>query len=426
VTKTLEIKYCEHFGHSDKGPYREKNEDFFGSSDTINGSVFVVCDGIGGNPSGETASRLAVSVILNFFKHEWHKNPQLALRKALEKANTALLQYGQLNPESEGLGTTVVVVLVRENKFWFAHLGDSRIYFTGGNKIFQLTEDHTFVQGLVKKNQITEIEAKTHPRRNEIQQALGIALKPEPQVSEKPFFPVDNSYLLLCSDGLSSFHTETSLSDIIFSEKTVQTKTENLVAGAIDAGSDDNTTALLVRFFNTGNIEEFKPRRREKSSKRRTKKLLVPFLMLFAITLVSIFWIFGKYSNIPESSEFNNFFSIIRKNTYVQTYSSAKQDTSIQLFFSEKTQFELICRTLSDNFPGDSLIFKITKTDQGYQCLLHLKQISVLAPGQSIFTILAFENINYEDLLILNNKSTLTFLSGDQIIIPLTKKERQK
>ena len=155
------------------GKVRKANEDYFGSFETPNGFVFLVCDGMGGHVGGSVASQLAVESIQEYLTNQKYNDLAEALSNSIIYANKAILAYVQNHPALGGMGTTCVALVVKENTLYYAHVGDSRIYIYSHNLLQRLTIDHSFVQRLVDFGEIYEEEAKKHPRRIALPTALG-------------------------------------------------------------------------------------------------------------------------------------------------------------------------------------------------------------------------------------------------------------
>lgn len=234
--------------HTDIGRVRQANEDYLGYFETVNGYLFVVCDGMGGHVGGATASQLAVESIHKFFEHGRYDQVQEALRQSILYANQQILAYASQNPHLRGMGTTCVVVLVREGSVYYAHAGDSRIYLLTGRQLTRLTKDHSVVQQMIDAGMITEQEAESHPRKNEITQALGTMPHLEVAVSEKPLLPASNDILLLCTDGLNGMIDDKSMERVLNEPISVQHKALRLVEMANEAGGYDNITVQLIQF----------------------------------------------------------------------------------------------------------------------------------------------------------------------------------
>ena len=243
-------RYCLIVGSTDVGRKRSANEDNMGNFDTCNGLVSVVCDGMGGHVGGATASRIAVETIHNFLNRQYYDDAREAIGMAIESANHAILAEAVANPELRGMGSTCVLLLIRDGKVYIGHVGDSRIYHIRGNIIQQLTKDHSYVQMLVDCNQITKEQAEQHPRKNEITNALGIPDMTPATVKEEAMTPDAGDCFLLCSDGLSGMVSEREILSIVSQRKEMgtQERADCLVQRANEHGGNDNITVQLVEF----------------------------------------------------------------------------------------------------------------------------------------------------------------------------------
>ncbi|HAS45899.1 MAG TPA: Stp1/IreP family PP2C-type Ser/Thr phosphatase [Microscillaceae bacterium] len=240
-----------HFGsHTDIGHVRKQNEDAMGYYETSNGYVFVVCDGMGGAAGGATAARMAVNSIKVFFQHQYYPSPQEAIRQSIQYANQQIFQAAQNAPGMQGMGTTCVLVLVRNDQVFYGHVGDSRLYHLSNEKVTRVTKDHSFVQALVDQGVISDDEAETHPRRNELLRALGTQPMVEIDVSSSPIIPDRNDIFLLCTDGLNGLVHDKSIESTLNSPIDVEHKAIKLVQMANNLGGYDNTTVQLIEFYN--------------------------------------------------------------------------------------------------------------------------------------------------------------------------------
>lgn len=180
---------------------RDENQDNAGFVDTPLGLLLVVCDGMGGGPSGRTASRLVVDTMLNILADVSPSTPRdQALKYAIEKANDTVYSNAMENPELRGMGTTIAAVIVNEKSAVIAHVGDTRIYLLRKGNIVFRSNDHSLVANLVREHKITEEEARNHPRSNVITKALGIRPDIEPEMNEISFQSGDR--FILCTDGI--------------------------------------------------------------------------------------------------------------------------------------------------------------------------------------------------------------------------------
>lgn len=255
MVKTKKLRNFEFGNHTDKGLVRTENEDYLGYFETINGHAFAVCDGMGGAVGGSVASRLAVDCIRIYLENEFFEDPQIAVHNAILFANGQIYDNALKNPDLKGMGTTCLLVLIRDNVVYYGHVGDSRIYLFASGKLFRLTKDHSVVEDMLSHGVITEEEAFNHPRKNEILQALGVKAHIEPTLAVSPYKPVDDDILLLCTDGLSSMVKEKAIKRVLDDNMPLQTKAMRLVRMANEAGGHDNTTVQLIQFYNLSNTK---------------------------------------------------------------------------------------------------------------------------------------------------------------------------
>src|SRR5699024_10304456 len=127
------------------------------------------------------------------------------------------------------MGTTIVIALIRKSKLFYAHVGDSRLYLFRNQEAQQLTQDHSYVEELVRNNIISREDAENHPRKNEITRAIGIKRTVEPELCEKPLILQENDFLLLCSDGLSGMLVDSKIKEHVLSTGTVAEKGTKLI-----------------------------------------------------------------------------------------------------------------------------------------------------------------------------------------------------
>ena len=248
--KTKELTNFLYTSHTDKGCLRTNNEDSLGYVDSVNGHVFVVCDGCGGLPCGEKASQTVVSSLKFFFTNYYYKDPVQGIKDAIDYAQTRLIEEGRQHPECAGMATTLVLVLVRYNKVYYANIGDSRIYFFAGSQLMQITHDDSYVQRLVDLGKLTPEEAATHPRKNELIQAMGMNPSPVPHVSQHPIVPGDDEVILLCTDGLYNMVSHQDIFATLSRRGYIEDKGAELMRTAIENGGYDNITFQLIKFFN--------------------------------------------------------------------------------------------------------------------------------------------------------------------------------
>lgn len=241
-------KYSFIFGNkSDVGRVREINEDYMESFASSAGHFFVVCDGMGGHTSGEIASRLAVTTIKEYVSNNSgsSKSTKQLLAEAIQTANQTIIDKTIETPEYTGMGTTCVALCIKTGMVYYANVGDSRLYIVRNNKIYQLTKDQSFVQTLIDQGHISYDEAESHPRKNELIQALGITENVVPEINKVGLQIFKGDKFILCSDGLSGFVSDESILSILL-QNDVYAASEKLVAAANENGGFDNITVQVV------------------------------------------------------------------------------------------------------------------------------------------------------------------------------------
>jgi PPM family protein phosphatase len=241
---------------TDVGMVRKHNED--------SGEVFtkgehflaVIADGMGGHKAGDIASQEALKCIKNAWEllgenigsfQEW-------LKSTLQETNEHIFKFSKENPETNGMGTTIVAALGNRETITIAHIGDSRCYFYKDGVLRKVTEDHTLVQEMVKSGLITEDEAEIHPRRNMIMKAVGTDETVEAEFNVVSWANEDT--ILLCSDGLSDKVPFKSIESVMKDvDMSLASKAEELIKLAKEAGGEDNITAILVQNMSDAEVK---------------------------------------------------------------------------------------------------------------------------------------------------------------------------
>lgn len=266
--------------YSDVGKVRKINEDYFGSYSGSFGNLILVCDGMGGHKGGEIASRLAVETISNYFKKLSDTyNISEEINKSLEAANTSIILKAAEDPELTDMGSTVVLVLIKNGLAYYTSLGDSRIYKIRDGAILQITKDNSLVQQMVDSNIITEDEAKVHPKKNVITKALGTNEELEPEIYE-PFKLQINDRLILCSDGLTAHVDEEEIFELSENNPPQQTA-QKLVELANERGGTDNITVQIAAVSVKENIVK-------QSNSNIYLSYLIILISLIALVLILI------------------------------------------------------------------------------------------------------------------------------------------
>lgn len=235
---------------TDVGQKRNTNQDYAGLFKNEAGmELAILADGMGGHQAGDVASQMAVSNIgLSWEASDVTSSEKTVqwLIKKIQDENEVIYQKGQTQDQFLGMGTTIVTAALLENSFVLANVGDSRAYLVRDNELFQLTEDHSLVNELVKSGEITREMAMNHPRKNVLTRSLGMPNTVEVDVTNHLWAP--NDYIILCSDGLTNMVTEAEILKTINSDNTLEEKISTLIRAANSAGGLDNITVLVIHF----------------------------------------------------------------------------------------------------------------------------------------------------------------------------------
>lgn len=235
---------------TNKGRVRTHNEDACFIIPEKN--VYMVADGVGGNSGGEIASRTAIYEITQHIYDKVLSEEASAievrdyLADALERANNAIKNKSEGIDERNSMATTIVLCCIRGKYAYFAHLGDSRAYIIRGSQMLQITQDHTYVNALVKAGMITEEEALTHEKRHMITRALGTEEAIRPDYEQVEIMADDR--IILCTDGLFGEVSDQEIAKVAGDDSLSMGQVcERLVDMANQAGGEDNITVVCLR-----------------------------------------------------------------------------------------------------------------------------------------------------------------------------------
>ena len=238
------------WGITDPGCVRTQNQDTYLIEPLDRNSVLcVVCDGMGGAKSGNVASTLATQVFAEEVRQTWKSGMdaddiEQMLRSAVKLANFTVYDQAMQLEEFSGMGTTLVALLVQDNEATIVNVGDSRAYLVGQNGIRKLTTDHSVVQMMVDRGELTPEQARTYPGKNYITRAIG----PE-AVAECDVFRADverGDCLLLCSDGLSNMVDDQEILFEVVHGANKENCCQRLLDIAKNRGAPDNVTSVMV------------------------------------------------------------------------------------------------------------------------------------------------------------------------------------
>lgn len=240
----------ELWGITDKGKVRRQNQDVYRTlyDEERHLGVVVVCDGMGGAKAGNIASRLAAdSFMESLMSHIAADIDELSLGMldAVADANEILFEKSISDPSCSGMGTTLVAAVVTDGGSVVINVGDSRAYHIRGDRIAQITADHSVVEDMVRRGEITRQEAKGHPNKNLITRALGTSETVEADLFRPELEKGD--ILLLCSDGLSNTAEDSELCAAAHTGPNIRAACAKLLELSLSRGAPDNITVALMK-----------------------------------------------------------------------------------------------------------------------------------------------------------------------------------
>ncbi len=233
--------------YSAEGDRRITNEDFVIADQEM--GLYIVCDGMGGHAAGEYASLQAGNYLLDFLRAELKEDlSEMAvfeiLNRAIEAVNRYIYDLSRSDQAYRGMGTTALVAHIAGEQLYICHVGDSRAYLVDDERALLLTRDQSYVQKLVDEGQISEAEARNHPKRNIVLQAVGTNQVLQPELLA--FDLAANQVVVLCSDGISDLLTEDDIHQLIGAAGSAQDAAKQLVEKAFAKGSKDDASAIVI------------------------------------------------------------------------------------------------------------------------------------------------------------------------------------
>ena len=235
---------------TDAGKVRSHNEDsVIITRNMDNDYLMAVADGMGGHSAGEVASSIAIQYLGKHFQDTFlHMDKMEAvnwLRDAVNEINSLIFEYVKDHPESKGMGTTLVIALLSKEYILFGNIGDSSGFVMKDGKLHKVTYDHTLVNLLVTAGELTEEQAKDHPKKNVLMKALGANDPIDIDVFD---CDMGISSILLCSDGLTNMLEEEQIQKVLLSDSEIEDKVIKLIRKANNRGGTDNiSVAYLTR-----------------------------------------------------------------------------------------------------------------------------------------------------------------------------------
>ena len=237
----------EAYALTDIGRVRTMNQDYIYSSPEKVGSLpnlFLVADGMGGHRAGDYASRFAVENLVIYINRAGDGSPVMQLKRGIEAVNGMLYEESLKREELKGMGCTLVAGVVEDNILYVANVGDSRLYLIHGDSIRQVTRDHSYVEELVARGQLSEAEAQHHPRKNLLLRAVGVE---EYLHVDGDSFPLESGdRLLLATDGLTNMVDDGELASLLGGDFTGVA--ERMAERALAGGGSDNITVIALAY----------------------------------------------------------------------------------------------------------------------------------------------------------------------------------
>lgn len=263
---------CTSIGLTDPGLVRPYNQDNHYTDPE--GRFFILADGMGGHAGGEEASRIAVEVIKEYLETNWDApiDSYDLIEKSIYQANEGILEDQVLHPERADMGTTLVLILFREDETWRAHVGDSRLYRWRNGELNQITLDHTWISQAIRAGEITLEDAKFHPWRHVLSQCLGRRDLYEGIDIQKMDDVQNGDRFLLCSDGLTEEVPDDLINKSLQELENLEQAAKTLIQNAKDGGGSDNITVVLV---SVEGIENQSSEKNENSSMGETENQLL-------------------------------------------------------------------------------------------------------------------------------------------------------
>ena len=235
---------------TDPGKVRDHNEDsVIIVKNANNDYLMAIADGMGGHSAGEVASSIAISYLGNHFTETFKDMSKVDavnwIRDAINEINTSIFEYESTHPESKGMGTTLVLMVLTEEYLLFGNIGDSSGFVMKDNELHKVTYDHTLVNLLVSAGELTKEEAKDHPKKNVLMKALGASQKVDVDIFD---CDMDIDEILLSSDGLTNMLETSQIENVLLEDIDIEEKVVKLIRKANNRGGTDNiSVAYLIR-----------------------------------------------------------------------------------------------------------------------------------------------------------------------------------
>ncbi|MHB8276972.1 MAG: Stp1/IreP family PP2C-type Ser/Thr phosphatase [Candidatus Humimicrobiaceae bacterium] len=281
------------YGASSVGRVRKLNEDSFSfdSSRGDKGSIFLICDGMGGHKAGEVASQYASIKIVEYFYKSPQKDIPSKLNESIRMVNREIYNLSQKDSSKRGMGTTVIAVVIFENTLYFANVGDSRAYLLRNDSIRKLTKDHSWLEEKISEGVLSPSEARNNPNKNIITKCVGYEPDVEPNFGSIVLKEGDR--LILCSDGLWDELNDFKIKEMALSNSDLKKSVERLISAAEGNGGKDNITVVGIDY---GKVKISIINKSKDKILLSVISVLAIFLLVFSVVIFN-FYIKAKREN---------------------------------------------------------------------------------------------------------------------------------
>lgn len=317
---------------SDVGKKRAANEDYHGFFEIQGIKIFIVSDGMGGYKGGATASHIAVNVFRDYFEQNYNKFDSISelIKAAFMQADLKIKQKADEDPDLKNMGATAVLLVLKDDLAYIAHIGDSRAYLIREEEIFRITKDHSLVQQMVDGGIITEEQAKRHPNRNIITHSLGYGGKSDVEI-KGPFQLYRNDICILCTDGLTGHVDDEEIKEIALSNEPV-TAVHKLIDLANERGGSDNITVQIIKILNG----------KRKSLIKVTKKQVLNGFLYSLAGLILLFLTYFLFNHFNDKAINNKKLNIIIDTTSKPMINTENEDSTFKKLENDNKKIKML------------------------------------------------------------------------------------
>jgi PPM family protein phosphatase len=402
--------------HTNPGNVKEHNEDEIAYFETVNGDIWVVCDGVNGEQGGAAlAAKLATKSIGEYFQNKKYSNPLNALNNSILYANHQVYSHVEKNKHLLGMATTIVVILVRDDKMYYAYAGNSRIYIRRKDKLQGLTKDHTIAQQLFDKGEITAEEAINHPKKDEVYNLLGVKKDFKFSTCKNPISLLEDDIILLNTDGLTNQVSEEEINKVISDpDVSIQHSSLQLVELANKAGGTDNTSLHLIRFFKPD--ENIKPQKTSKVSNNKNSSLkLLPYILIGVVLAIIIYYSYDLFFSTSSPQ-------LTSSEPIIEEKKPTKELTDVVEYDkpdSDLLNNEEVSKEEKDNSNVDEALFAEDKIEESLSTNAPIYLEYNIGKGENFYRLGLRFNVTIKELEDANHIVSTQLQANQKVKIPL-------